>query len=306
MQITRRLLLGAAAMGAAALILPRRIWAQTSLTLGDLQIDTLSDGTLSLPLSFATGSGEHAEAIRAILAERGLTGDTVTPPCNLTLLRQGDRVVLFDAGSGHDFMPTAGKMLEALETIGVSVDQITDVIFTHGHPDHLWGLLDEFDEPLFPNAALHMGQAEFDYWMDPETVNTISPDRQTFAAGARRRLEVVAEEINLFNDKDSVVQNVVAQATHGHSPGHMSFVIGTGDQAVMVVGDAIGNDHVAFLHPDWPAEADQDAEMGRATRTALLAQLAESGMAMIGFHLSDGGIGTVQRAGDAYIFNPKI
>ncbi len=306
MQITRRLLLGAAAVGAASLMLPRRVWAQTSLTLGDLQIDTLSDGTLTLPIGFAVGDGEHAAELRDILAAHGVTGDTVTPPCNVTLMRQGDRVVLFDAGAGPDFMPSAGKLMEAFDLIGLGVDDVTDVIFTHGHPDHLWGILDEFDEVLFPNAQLHMGKVEFDYWMDPATVETIRADRQTFAAGARRRLEAISDKINLFNDKDTVVQNVVARTTPGHSPGHMSFVVGAGDQQVMVIGDAIGNEHVAFLHPDWPAESDQDTVLGAQTRAALLAQLAASGIPMIGFHLPEGGIGRVQAEGDAFKFVIQI
>ena len=88
-------------------------------------------------------------------------------------------------------MPTAGKVLDTLEAAGVSAEEITHVIFTHAHPDHIWGLLDDFDEPAFPEAAYLMGRDEWDYWWNPDTVNTIGEARAAFAVGAKRRLEPI-------------------------------------------------------------------------------------------------------------------
>jgi glyoxylase-like metal-dependent hydrolase (beta-lactamase superfamily II) len=98
----------------------------------------------------------------------------------------------------------------------------------------------------------------------------------------------------------------MAHDTPGHTPGHMAFELRQGSEAVMVVGDAIANDHLALARPDWASGSDQDAEQGIATRLRLLDQLANDKMAMVGFHLPEGGLGRVERNGDAYRFVAEV
>jgi len=214
--------------------------------------------------------------------------------------------VLFDAGSGPAFMPSAGKLWEALDAAGVAPDEVTHVLFTHAHPDHLWGVLDDFDDPVFANAAHMIGQAEHAYWTDPATVETIGEARASFAVGAARRLEAIADRLETFTPGQEVLPGILAHDTRGHTPGHVSFEIGQGNSAAMVVGDAIGNGHLALAHPGWASGADQDAEQGIATRLRLLDRLANEGMPMVGFHLPGGGLGRVERAGDAYRFVTEV
>lgn len=300
--ISRRSLMTLAAAAVTAPLAPRRLWAGNTLTLGGMQIDTLSDGFLTLAGSFLL-DGAPPEATD-ILTRYGIGTDQMTPPCNVTLLRDADRVVLFDVGAGHDFMPSAGKLAEAFDTLGITPEDITHVLFTHGHPDHLWGVLDEFDEPLFPNAAHVMGRVEAEYWTDPATLGSIREDRQSFVAGASRRIEALGDALALIEDGDSPLPGVTARLTPGHTAGHMSFAIDAGGQRVLVVGDAIANSHVAFARPGWDSPSDEDPPLGAETRQALLAELADSGTPLIGFHLSDGGIGRAERDGDGFRFVP--
>ncbi|MCR9148760.1 MAG: MBL fold metallo-hydrolase [Rhodobacteraceae bacterium] len=298
MRITRRSLM--AATGAAALagsVLPRRVWAETALDLGGgASLTTLSDGNLVLPGDFILGGMPQAE-MTDIVTRYGLSTDQLTPPCNVTLYRDGTNTVLFDVGSGPDFMPSAGKITEAMDAIGLAPEEVTHVIFTHAHPDHIWGLLDEFDEPLFYEAAYHIGRQEWEYWTDPATVDTIGLERQSFAVGAARRLAVLEDSINLFEDATEILPGIASVASFGHTPGHMAFDVGG---KVLVGGDAIGNHHVAFERPQWPSGSDQDPEMGAATRVALLDRIVADDLTLVGFHLPGGGIGRVERATDGY------
>lgn len=303
MKLTRRFVLSAPAALLAAAALPRRVWALTSAEIGDLRIDSLSDGWLNLPADMARAALPEPE--RAALADRFAipVSGTVQSPLNVTLLRQGDRVVLFDVGSGPDFMPTAGKLAEALDALGVTPDDVTDVLFTHGHPDHLWGLLDEFDEPLFPNARLQMAVVEHGFWTDPATIDSIGAEWQSFAAGAARRLDVLGDRIERFQPGAEVLAGITAVATPGHTPGHTSFAVGTPEAGIFVTGDVVTTP-VGFARPDIGTATDHDPAMAAETRAAVLARLADEDWRILGYHLPEGGIGRVERDGGGYRFVP--
>lgn len=299
---TRRQMLTLTALGLTLPLLPRRVFAGSTLDLGDWRLDTLSDGHLMLPVSFAF-AGLPDDVVQATLARHDLPPDGLMPPCNITLLRNGDRTVLFDVGAGPDFMASAGRLPEALEALDLTPDDITDIVITHGHPDHLWGILDDFDDLLFPDARILMGAQDHAYWTDPATADSIGEERASFYAGASRRLSILGDTVALIEDGQEVLPGVTARLTPGHTPGHMSFLI-AGDRPAMIIGDAIGNHHLAFDNPAMPSPSDQDPELAAQTRTALLAELARSGMTAVGFHLPEGGIGQVIAQGDAYRFQP--
>ncbi|QCO55655.1 MBL fold metallo-hydrolase [Pseudorhodobacter turbinis] len=285
------------ALSAAALALPRAGFAATEMTLPDAKLTMLSDGKLTLPGDFVLGGLDAAEA--AMIRQKfGLDPDSYTPPCNLTLYQDGTRNVLFDVGAGPDFMPSAGKLDAALDAVGLTHDDITHVVFTHAHPDHLWGLLDDFDDPKFANAEYLIGRAEFDYWLNPNTVHTIGDARASFAVGAARRLGSIAEQLQFIEDGAEPLPGITARLTPGHTPGHMAFVLGG---KVLVTGDAISNNHLAFLRPDAPSPSDQDPDLAATTRVALLDQITADELAIAGFHLP-GGLGHATREGDSYTY----
>lgn len=299
MSLNRRTLLASAA---ASLMLPRISIAETQVAGGTLT--TVSDGHLLLPRSFILGDNAP-EKVDALLTAQGLTGDTLEPPCNVTLFRDGTNTVLFDTGAGSEFQSTTGNLLETLDAVGVAPEDISHVIFTHAHPDHLWGLLDDFGDLLFANADHHIGKDEWEYWTDPATVDTIGLARQAFAVGAARRLEMLEDTISLFGDNDEILPGITAMATYGHTPGHMSFQVGNGTDTALVAGDAIGNAHVSFVQPDLQLGSDHDPETAAATRTALLDRLAADQTLLVGFHLPNEGMGRVETADTGYRFVPQ-
>ena len=302
MQISRRRILGSALALGAVSALPRVSFAATTLQLGQFRIDTLSDGHLVLPTSFVSPD----PGVTDLLAKFGITSPQVEAPCNVTLLRDGTNTVIFDVGAGPDFMPSSGKLAAALEALGVAHEDVTHVIFTHAHPDHLWGVLDDFEEPVFANAKHMMGKREFDFWIDPGAADRLEDSRKIFAAGALRRLTVLEDSIATYDEETEILPGIYAHASFGHTPGHMALELRQGNDSCLVGGDAIGNGHVAFAAPGMVSGADQDPEAGIATRKALLDMLAVSQMPMIGYHLPDGGVGLVEKAGEAYRFVAEV
>lgn len=300
MNIDRRSLLTGMA-GTALLGLPKPTLAATTTSIGDFQVDSVSDGNLVLPGAMFFEGHPIAE-VDKILAPLNMSKTQVEPPCNVTLVRHEGRVILFDAGSGDGFMPTAGTLVDSLDAIGIAPDDVTHVVFTHGHPDHLWGVLDDFDDPVFTEAEHMIGQVEWDYWTDPNTVNTIGDTRASFAVGAARRLDAVADRMTFFKDGAEVLPGIMAHATVGHTPGHMSFEVRSGSDALLIGGDAIGNNHIAFARPKWASGSDQDPDLAAITRARLLDMLSHDKTPLLGFHLPDGGIGRVEKKGDEYQF----
>jgi glyoxylase-like metal-dependent hydrolase (beta-lactamase superfamily II) len=300
----RQFLTGGAALTAGGILGLRPSSGHAQIGLSDIRIDVVSDGSLTLPGSFIFEPMPQDELL-PILEKYGQSPDSLTPPCNVTLMRQGDRTVLFDVGSGPDFSPNSGILLDSLEALEVAPEDVTDIVFTHAHPDHLWGLLDDFDDPLFPEASYMIGKTEWDYWMNPNTVDNIEAARVSFAVGAQRRLEMIEDQIEFFADGDEIMPSVSARSTFGHTPGHMALEVRQGSESLMILGDCIGNDHIAFAKPEWNSGSDQDQETAAATRITLMDQLAHEKMRVIGYHLSGNGIGYVDKMSDGYVFVPE-
>lgn len=286
---------------AALALAPAGRAASARKRLGDVTVASVSDGGLVLPGAFFF-EGLPQDEVGSILSAHDLTPDQLAPPCNLTLLQDGQRTILFDAGSGPGFMPSAGELIDSLAEIGVAPEDVTHVVFTHGHPDHLWGVLDDFDDLVFTEAEHVFGRTEWAYWRDPDTVNAIGEARASFAVGAARRLEAIEDRVRLIDGGEEILPGVMAHATPGHTPGHISYEIRSGTEALLIGGDAIGNHHIAFARPDWASGSDQDPELAAKTRTRMLDKLVADGIDLMGFHLPHGGMGRVERKDGAYRF----
>ncbi|MEP2707303.1 MAG: MBL fold metallo-hydrolase [Roseibium sp.] len=298
----RDLMLAGLGLGLAAFSGSTRSFAASApITLGDQEVTVFSDGNLSLPMNFLLPQ-QSAEDIEAILSPHGLPTDMATPDCNVTLLRQGDRLILFDVGAGSNFQASAGNLLSGLEDAGIDPSDVTDVIFTHAHPDHLWGILDDFDDLLYPEANLWVPQAEWDYWRADDTLSKTPEARKSFVVGAQSRFDVIEDQVQMIKPGMEVLPGIEAINTSGHTPGHMSYMIHGGGTSALVIGDAITNEVISFEKPDWVSGSDQDPEKGIQTRKSLLDRLATDQTLIIGYHLPGMGIGQVERAGSAYRF----
>lgn len=270
-----------------------RAFAFSKMQVGDGELTVVSDGGLMQPLKATYPDVDEGE-LKALLAANSLPIDMLKPDCNVTFLKRGDRLIAFDAGAGANFMASAGKLAANMAEAGIDPAAVTDVIFTHAHPDHLWGIQDEFDELLFANAAYRISQAEWDFWSSPDAMNNVPEERKAFVAGAQNRFGLIKERISFFKPGDEVAPGVEAVDTNGHTAGHVSFMVHGGEGA-MIVGDAIASQFISLEKPDWPTASDHDPEAGIKTRLKLLDRLVSDKSRVIGYHFVHPGAGRIER-----------
>jgi glyoxylase-like metal-dependent hydrolase (beta-lactamase superfamily II) len=297
----RRAIVAGLASGIVTAALPAR--AQTSahrFKQGAFEIIVVSDGHLVLPTSFLA-PGAAAEPRKAALAAAGQTGEQYQSPTNITLIRTPTDLILIDMGSGERFMPTAGKLWDNLSAAGIDKGQITKVVFTHGHPDHLWGLVDDLDDPRLPGASFYAAAAEWDFWQSENATRGLPAERAGFVTGARRNYAVIKEKVTMVKPGDDIVSGLRVLATPGHTQGHISLEV-AGGEGLIIGGDALTHEPISSQYPEWKMPADHEPDLAIETRKKLLDRLATDRTALIGFHLPYPGAGRVERKGSAYRF----
>lgn len=305
------MLAGSAALAAASRASPAAAQAAGAhaFKLGAAEITVLSDGTMSMPLEWVLPGRPRAE-VAALFAGNGrpLDGDVkeLSLEVNTTLIRLGGEVILVDTGAGPDFAPQRGKLADNLARAGVKPEAITKVVFTHAHPDHFWGVVDPLDGgTIFPNARHLMPAAERDYWLKPGVETTVPEPARGAAVGTQRRLKEMAARIETFAPGAEVAPGLVAIDTSGHSPGHVSLLLQSGGERLLVGGDALIEPTISFGRPAWPWGPDWDAAKGVAARLRTLDMLATDKVRLLGYHLPWPGLGRVERqtsASPAYRF----
>lgn len=299
-QISRRSLLAATAASLAVRALPAFAATPASFKHGTFEVTVVSDGHLVLPVSILAPDAPPTERTE-LLKAAGQTGEQYQSPTNVTLIRAGADLILVDLGSGDRFMPTAGKLWDNLKAAGIDKAKITKVIFTHGHPDHLWGAVDELDDLAIPNAAFYVAAAEWDFWNGDSAARGLPADRAGFVTGARRNYAAIKDRVKMFKPGDEIVTGLSVIDTPGHTQGHVSIALAGGD-GLIVGGDVLTHPLISFRHPEWKPTADHVPDQAAETRRKLLDRLAADRSKLIGFHLPYPGIGTVERKGGAYGF----
>lgn len=276
---------------------------QATLKAGAFEVMSFSDGYLSLNARMAAPNADP-EKYKAAQAAAGNAGDVVRSPLNVSLIKSGKELILIDVGSGDRFMSSAGKLGAALEAAGIDRERITRVVYTHAHPDHLWGSVNEFDELTFPQASYYISETEWNFWTDKDAINKVAKDRQFFVVGAQRNLTAVKGRIKTVKPGDEIISGITLRDTKGHTPGHVSVEVGSGNDRILILGDALTHPIISFQYPEWQPTSDQIPDVAAATRKKLLASLAADKTRIIGYHLPGGGVGRVEAKDGTFRFAP--
>ncbi|WP_371154382.1 MBL fold metallo-hydrolase [Jannaschia sp. 2305UL9-9] len=287
---TAALPLAAAALPAAAAA-PKQTGSGQNIrrfTLGDMEVTTLLANTLTNPNDpqGIFGMNVSPETFAEVSEEAFLPTDVSQFFFTPTLVNTGENLILFDTGQ------QGAHITNALTAAGYSPDDIDTVIITHMHGDHIGGLMTD-GAPTFANASYVTGQAEFDAWA--------SGDNEGFA----NNVAPLAEKMTFLSDGQDAAPGITAMAAFGHTPGHMTYRLSSGDKSLLVAADLANHYVWSLAHPDWEVRFDMDKEAAAASRRSVLSMLAAERMPMIGYHMPFPAVGFVETRGDGFHWVPE-
>lgn len=257
----------------------------TGFSVGDLQLTALRDTQFLRPNDGALFNPPGGtEAVGEALKAAGVSADTIALSVDALLVKTGDRVVLIDTGVG-------GVLQASLAKAGVTPDQVTDILITHTHGDHVGGLVKD-GALAFPKATIRMAEAEWDWLKGKEAQAAL--------------VKVIADHVQPFAPGAELAPGIAAVDIAGHTPGHSGYRIASGGQTLLDIGDTAHSYVVSLAHPDWNIAFDTDKDAGRAARIATLKALAESGETIFSPHFPYPGVGKVEAKGEGFVWKPML
>ncbi|CAG2147270.1 putative quorum-quenching lactonase YtnP [compost metagenome] len=277
-----------------------------AVRVGDVDVLLISDGVLPLPTT--TMSTNVSEADRnEWFDDRFLQRDMFDWALNIALVRSGDRLILVDSGvgDGFEYFSRAGRSVLRLETAGIDLAAITDIVITHMHMDHVGGLnVAGVKAKLRPDVRIHVAAAEVEFWKNPDFSKTVMPETvpPALRKAAARFVELYSENIVQFGQTVEVAAGVTARVTGGHTPGHCVVDVASKGEKLTFVGDAIFE--VGFEHPTWQNGFEHEPEVATQARIALLDEAAETGSMLAAAHIAFPSIGHIAKNGESYRFVP--
>lgn len=272
-----------------------------SVKVGQFKVSAIRDGVRpSEDVAGTFGADQTPEAVAEVLASQFLPPQGWVNSFTPTLVETGSEVVLFDTGLGEGGRQGGmGQLRDRLAAAGRSAEDVSIVVLTHFHGDHIGGLM-EGDAPAFPNARYVAGQAEYDFWTAPER---LSGPTEGAAKNVAAKVVPLAEKMTFIGDGDAVVPGITGMLAAGHTPGHMIFLLESEGKKLAVTGDTANHYVVSLLRPDWHVRFDANKEMGAASRRKVFDMLATERMPFIGYHMPS--VGFVDRVDGGFRFIPE-
>ncbi|MBC6413198.1 MAG: MBL fold metallo-hydrolase, partial [Hyphomonadaceae bacterium] len=206
---------------------------------GTMQGTVISDGIMPLGEPSSSFLGTSKEEVSRMLISNFLDPSNVILEQNILVMNTGEKLVLFDTGLGEStiFGPTTGQMMHNLRVAGIDPAAVDAVVCTHGHGDHVWGIMTDAGEMNFPNAQIYISQADFDFWTDETKLSATDQSYiKRFVEGARANLLPVRDRIVFVKDGEEFLPGIQAMATPGHTVGHIMFLITSDGEIMAVVG----------------------------------------------------------------------
>lgn len=270
-----------------AMTMESKLPTHRDFTLGDFKVTTLLAGSRNVENPHQIfGTNVSDDDFNAAAEAAFIPSDVARFFFTPTIVNTGSDVILFDTGTD------AGGLTWALNSAGYQTSDVTHVVLTHMHGDHIGGLTGDAGE-TFTNATYITGQMEYDHW------------DMSGNEGFEAKVRPLADRMQFLNGGDSVRPGITAVEAFGHTPGHMAYMIESGGKELLLMADVANHYVWSLQNPEWEVRFDADKAAAAQTRKTIFDMASTDRIPLIGYHMPFPGLGYVEKRGEGgYHFVP--
>ncbi|TWB43195.1 MBL fold metallo-hydrolase [Nitrospirillum pindoramense] len=277
--------------------------------IGEIELLSITDGATSFPRRQDFVTNRSPEDVAQALQQAFFPTDPITLTFTPVVLKSSGKLIVIDTGLGEAAFKQSngigGQFHSNLAVAGYDAGSVDRVLITHFHADHIGGLVTADGKPAFPKSEIWVPAAEYAFWMNS---GNMAPDASEAMVAnferARRIFGILGDSVKKFAPEMEVAPGVTSIATHGHTPGHTSFIVTSGSDKVIIQGDVTTHPALFIRHPDWHGFTDVDPVMAEQSRRMLYDRIVAERILVHGFHFPFPSLGHLTREDDGYRLMP--
>ncbi len=270
---------------------------------GDLTVTAINDGFARRPLEGFVRNAELADVKKA-MEQAFLPADALSISFTTLVVQNAGKLTLIDTGNGDSGAPTSGRWMTNFKAAGFDPKDVSSIVFSHFHGDHINGFRLKDGTAVFPNAEVMVPAAEWAFWMDDAKMAAAPEAMKGAFGGVRRVFAPVAKDVKQFEAGKEILPGLTAVAAPGHTPGHTTFVLASGAAKLMVMSDTTNHPALFVRNPDWSAVFDMDGAQAAATRRKLLDMVSADKMQVAFYHAPFPATGYIAKSGNGFEMVP--
>ncbi len=272
----------------------------TTYKVGSAEVTAVYDGIFEKPHDPAFIANASVEEVKAAMTKAGLPADFVSISGTVAIVKNGGKTIMCDSGTGGQAPGwVSGGLAPNMKAAGIDASKIDAILISHFHPDHIFGLFDKENKPLYPNSEIVVSDVEYKFWTDPAVIDKLPEGRK----GLARRIQATFptwKNVRQVTGEVDVAPGIRFVLAPGHTPGHRAFHLSSGNQQLMLSNDTMYVPALNVANPGWRGQYDQDHATAETSRRALMDRTIADKMLVAGFHFPFPGVGRIAKDGTGY------